>query len=419
MNNKKVYNYNRNREEALQVALKYVHRVDFIKGPDNAYYQWARKQGLDFYESIVSHMIPKGTWYKKLLYTYEFENNVIYIGITNNRTQRLWAHKYSDSIVADYRNENNEEPIYTELTDYIELKIVLQMEKDLIKKYRDMGWTVLNKTNGGESGGNNEWITKEVCAKEALKYNYRWEFGQGSPSHYSKAGKRGWMDEICSHMDYKLESWDKQKIRETSMNSECETITQFWKEHRGAAGAAKELGIYEEIKEYFEWRGGHSWTKEEIHEIAKTYTSRKKFILENKNAAAYASYKGWYDEITSHMGYAKHGKKWTKEEVHQDALKYNTRTEWARACDTKGTNPAYQSARHNGWLDEVTTHMVEGEKNTIKPGEDCPWSKLTEEIVIWLRENRGKYVISKKAKELRVSRGTIFNILSRKTWTHI
>jgi len=409
--------YNRNREEAAEVAKKYKHRIDFKRG-DNAYWQWARKQGKEFYESIVSHMTPKGTWYKKLLYTYEFQNNVIYIGITNDRTQRLWQHKYTDSIVADYRNENNEEPVYIELTDYIELETVLQMEKDLIKKYRDMGWTVLNKTDGGEAGGNNERITKKLCAEEALKYNYRWEFGQSCPTHYAKSIKRGWIDEICSHMDNKLESWDEEKIRETAMNCECKTITEFWNKYKGAVGAAQRLGIYEEIKEYFEWRGGISWTKDQIHQIAKKYISRKKFIKENKNMTVYAQRKGWYDEITSHMGYAKHGKKWTKEEVHQEALKYNTRTEWARACDTKGINPAYQSALHNGWIDEVTTHMVDG-RIGVKVGENCKASKLNDEIVIWLRENIGQYSVTKKAKELGIGRNTLHYILKRKTWKHI
>jgi len=108
----------------------------------------------------------------------------------------------------------------------------------------------------------------------------------------------------------------------------------------------------DKLRECFDWKGGHSWTKEEIHNISKRYTIRSKFIRENRNAAEYANRKGWYDEITSHMGFQPKGKKWTKEEVHAEALKYTRRTKFAR-----GNSRAYQSARNNGWLDEVCSHM--------------------------------------------------------------
>lgn len=407
--------YDRTKEEAREVAKKYQHRVDFKRG-DNGYWQWSQRQGKDFYESIVSHMIPKGTWYKKLVYTYTFKNNVIYIGITNDRNQRISAHKEYGA-VAEYRQSQNEEPVYKEITDYIELSKARNLEKELIKKYKSLGWTVLNKTKGGESGGNNEFLTKEECQKEALKYNYRWEFGEGSNSHYAKARKRGWIDEICSHMEERYITWNRENILEYAKKCNLETITEFSKEYSGAYHASQRLGIEDELKEYFDWRGGKKWTKKEIHEIALKYKIRSQFIDKNKNAASYAQHKGWYDEITSHMDYLPKGKKWTKEEVHAEALKYKTRTEFARATDTKGCNKAYQSAIHNGWIDEVCSHMVKPQPKN--KGENAYQSKLTKEQVIWLRENKGNYSVTKIAKEYGIAKGTIYSILSGNTWKHI
>jgi len=48
----------------------------------------------------------------------------------------------------------------------------------------------------------NYW-TKERCKKDALKYNNRTEYNKNSVSSYSKAWKKGWLDEICSHMEIK------------------------------------------------------------------------------------------------------------------------------------------------------------------------------------------------------------------------
>jgi predicted GIY-YIG superfamily endonuclease len=45
--------------------------------------------------------------------------------------------------------------------------------------------------------------------------------------------------------------------------------------------------------------------------------------------------------------------KWTKELVQDEAIKYNTRVEFQK----KSAN-AYEAARRNGWLDDVTGHMI-------------------------------------------------------------
>ena len=45
----------------------------------------------------------------------------------------------------------------------------------------------------------NYW-NKEMCTKEALKYNGRYEFQKNSMSAYRSAIVNGWLDEVCSHM---------------------------------------------------------------------------------------------------------------------------------------------------------------------------------------------------------------------------
>lgn len=47
---------------------------------------------------------------------------------------------------------------------------------------------------------NDYWTLKRV-AKEAKKYDTRKEFQQGASSANHKAWKKGWLDEVCSHME--------------------------------------------------------------------------------------------------------------------------------------------------------------------------------------------------------------------------
>ena len=51
--------------------------------------------------------------------------------------------------------------------------------------------------------------TKELLTKEALKYERRIDFNNGSGVAYKLAGKLGIRDEICSHMTKRGEGWTK------------------------------------------------------------------------------------------------------------------------------------------------------------------------------------------------------------------
>lgn len=46
--------------------------------------------------------------------------------------------------------------------------------------------------------------TKEKCKEEALMYETRLEFMKNSRLAYSAAQRRGWLSEICEHMQLML-----------------------------------------------------------------------------------------------------------------------------------------------------------------------------------------------------------------------
>lgn len=95
------------------------------------------------------------------------------------------------------------------------------------------------------------------------------------------------------------------------------------------------------------------WTIERCHEEALKYATRTKF--ENNSSSAYriSLNNGWINYICSHMilqhkpnGY------WTKKRCHDEALKYDTRTDFQ-----KKSASAYDKGHDNNWLDELCSHM--------------------------------------------------------------
>ena len=144
--------------------------------------------------------------------------------------------------------------------------------------------------------------TKEKCKEEALKYNYRTEFQRGSGSAYSASLKNGWLNDICGHMPEKVKP------------------------------------------------NGY-WTKEKCHEEALKYITKKEFNSVSNSVYSTAQKNGWLNDICSHMTKGERKIYWTKEKCHEEALKYNKRSEF------KKNSGGYGAALRKGWLDEICSHM--------------------------------------------------------------
>lgn len=152
--------------------------------------------------------------------------------------------------------------------------------------------------------------TRESCKKESQKYNSRNEFKKHNESAYRASLKNGWIDYVCSHMNKNITKpkgyWNKDKCIE--MVLKCKTRCEFQKKYLSA------------------------------------YTAS---IRNN-----------WLDEICSHMNKIKPSNYWSKEKCHQEALKFNSKTEFQ-----KNSSSAYQKSIRKGWINEICKHMKP--KNSI------------------------------------------------------
>ena len=297
-------------DKCKEKALKCSHRGEFQKKYFVAYSK-ARKNG--WLDEICSHMKPKGSLKNRFIYSYEFKKtNSVYVGLTYDMDKRNIGHLY---------NGKNKSAVYKHIKKYNlssnDYELVIHGEYEMaeageqegikLKEYINDGWNILNRTKTGNLGGSNySNITYQECVECALKCESRTEFLEKYRRHYSLSSKMGWLNEICSHMELKRKP------------------PGYWND------------------------------KERCHKEALNYNSRSKFQKECSSVYISAHRNGWLDEICSHMSETiKPSGYWNyKERCHKEAFKYESRTEFH-----KGSGSAYESARINGWLDEICSHM--------------------------------------------------------------
>jgi len=292
------------KERCKEEALKYKTRHEFELGNTSAYLTSRRNNWLD---EIGNHMIVCGNKYKRCIYSIEFSDNHIYIGLTYNFEKRIKDHfidkdTNKSSAFLHFKETNSTYEI-KKITDYLEKEEAVKMENYILKSYIDKNWIPLNKAKCGALGSNTLIWNKEKCKEEALKYKTRREFGTNCSSGYTSARINGWLDDICQHM--------KILIR----------------------------------KNY--------WCKELCLKEAQKYKTRQDFIENSKGAYAFAKKHGWLNDMYSHMEEKKKPNGfWSKEKCKEEALKYNTRKELELNC-----NGAFLSIKRNKWQKELYNHM--------------------------------------------------------------
>jgi hypothetical protein len=101
------------------------------------------------------------------------------------------------------------------------------------------------------------------------------------------------------------------------------------------------------------------WTFDEVQKEALKYDRLIDFQKKSSGAYGSALRNGWVDDITKHM--VKKKNKYTYGEVKNVALLYHTLKDFREK-----NNGAYQAAKLNGWFDDVTSHMIKGPKKGSK-----------------------------------------------------
>ena len=210
-------------------AKKFRLRSEFGKYARGAYDYATRHSILNL---VCEHMDIIGNRKFRCVYSYEFPDKTVYIGLTYDLKNRNDEHINNKSkkktAVKKHIEKTNLVPILYQKTDYVLVKYAIILEKEWVKKYKLGGWEILNEVECGNVGGFYYIWNYENCEKEALKYSTRLEFQKKSGGAYHFARKNKFLDEICKHMILKIKPknyWTKDRCKKFALK--FKTRTEF------------------------------------------------------------------------------------------------------------------------------------------------------------------------------------------------
>jgi hypothetical protein len=202
-------------------------------------------------------------------------------------------------------------------------------------------------------GDTGYWLVKDNVHKVALLYKTKSEFETKYKGAYKSAHRNKWIDDVCSHMDVLVGRWktiEDIKIEAKKYKSKGE----FIKNVPGAYLVARNNGWLNEVFLCYPKISSRWCQFDDVNNEAKKYKSRTEFYKFNGSAYHAAINNGWLEDVCSHMVSDKQlpGYWNNKKNVIDVALKCENKTEF-----NKKHKGAYNSARRNGWLDELFTQQ--------------------------------------------------------------
>ena len=324
-------------DKVKQEAEKYNTKTEFWKGSSGAYTVAKKNNWLD---DVTKHMGVVGNKFNRLIYSFEFPDKSVYVGLS-----------YNEKVVYKYMKETGLKPVFKKETHYLSQENAVRMEEYVEDWYRQNGWKILNVNKTGALGGTNIIWTFDKVKQEAEKYNTNIEFMRGSPGAYSSAKRHNWLGDITKHMESYVRPiyWTLDKVKQEA--EKYNTKKEFRKGSPRAYGIAKLNKWVDDVTKHMDELKKHKnyWTYDMVKQEAEKYNTRTEFDKGNTSAYQAAQKNNWLDDVTKHMVKKETNPKgyWTYDMVKQEAEKYNTRTEF-----WKGSSGAYTVASKNNWLDE-------------------------------------------------------------------
>jgi len=181
-------------------CLKYNDRTEF-REKSNKYYILAKKMGI--INNICEHYLSVNL-NKRMIYSFVFEETKhVYVGLTSTFKKRIFEHHRSEnSSVYQYMKNVNVKPKILKLTDFIDCDEAQKMELYYAVKYRNEGYTLLNKQKPGSLGGGMTKWYKDDILKLAENYNSIVNFKNNNRGAYQTAFRLGFLDELGSVIGY-------------------------------------------------------------------------------------------------------------------------------------------------------------------------------------------------------------------------
>jgi superfamily II DNA or RNA helicase len=243
----------------------------------------------------------------------------------------------------------------------------------------------------------NGYWTFDRCKEEALKYKTKKEWAKNSTGGYNATRKKGWVDECCYHMINSRKPngyWTLKICKEEA--SKYKTKTEWQRNSASSYGAAHKKGwVNECFSNMAEIKKPNGyWTLDRCKEESSKYKTKTEW-KKNSVGSYNATYKNsWINECCSHMKELnKPNSYWTFDRCKEYALKYKTRTEWA-----KNSAGSYNATQRNKWVYEFCFHMI----NSRKPRNYWTLDRCKEEVLKyktrteWRKNSSNSYDAARK-----------------------
>ena len=276
------------KNKILADALKYKTKKEWIMNSATAF---RKSHDLNITDQASLHFEKVGNLLKRCVYTISvYGKKIIYIGLTFNFNERIKSHLKTRRFKDLIKVYGKKSLIINQVSEYIEINQAQKLEIKLVKKFKNLGYSVLNIAKAGGAGGMPLMWTPENIILDANKYKILKDWRVNSGGAYAAALRINIISKVTSHM-----------IRNINP---------------GSPNAGKKLK-YQNSK--------FSENKKEILLDAKKYSLKTTWITKSKAAYKYARDNGFYEEATKHMFQKK---KWDNKSVLAEGSKFKNRSDW-------------------------------------------------------------------------------------------
>src|SRR6187455_418300 len=212
-------------------------------------------------------MKPMGNRFLRTIYSIEFEDKSVYVGLTFNFEQRKKDHiKKPSNKFVENKIKNGINYKFIDFNKSLPPNDALLLENKTLQDYKNGGWEIINimpTGKGASLGGHISKYNKRTLQEIANTCKSRTEFANKNRSAYSVARKTGLLNKICTHMPKRIlrkSKWTKKLILKEA--KKYKTRTEFQIKSRTAHLWAKRLGVYDKAcSEMYDYR---IWNKKTI-----------------------------------------------------------------------------------------------------------------------------------------------------------
>jgi len=211
----KANNYKWTIPKSIEEAKKYKTKGSF--GKCSGAYECLRKNNL---LDTLTHWEETHTNLSRIIYSYEFEDNSVYVGLTYDiKKRQINRDSCERDAVTKYIKKTGLTPKRNILTEYVPNMEAQELEHYYIEKYKNEGWDVLNTAKGGGLGGDTLIWNKKKCLEAAKNCNNRTDFYNTYCGAYNSAVNKGWIEECLSIIPNKSNEiyWDYNMCKEEAL----------------------------------------------------------------------------------------------------------------------------------------------------------------------------------------------------------